>query len=194
LQVVYEASISIAQPDFTAEATAARSAGAEVAIVVSDFQTLLRVIQSANRQGWHPAYSGTQAFGVPIPPDVAPMVEGLTVYALTAEWGSPVLADYRAAVAKFVPGGRLGYNGPIVWAGGRLLERIAPTLGDTVTRDSLIKALQGVHNENLGGLVPTFSFNASGHPYTNYCTLPVTFSHGAWTRPLGDSAWACDHP
>ena len=57
--IVYEAQVSIAQPDFTAEVISARNAGAEVVTMLTDEQTIVRVARSAHRQGWSPVVSGT---------------------------------------------------------------------------------------------------------------------------------------
>ena len=59
MTVVYEAQVSIAQPDFTAEVISARNAGAEIVTMLTDEQTIVRVARSAHRQGWNPVVTGT---------------------------------------------------------------------------------------------------------------------------------------
>src|SRR5581483_4951401 len=59
MTIVYEAQVSIAQPDFTAEVISARNAGAEIVTMLTDEQTIVRVARSAHRQGWNPVVTGT---------------------------------------------------------------------------------------------------------------------------------------
>jgi branched-chain amino acid transport system substrate-binding protein len=192
LDIVYDTAVSIAAPDFTAQILEARSAGAQDIICVTDFQTLLRIITSAQRQAFAPDFSGSLAFDQPIPSDVASEVNGLIAFSVTAQWASPQMAAYRAAVNAYVPGGQLGLLGTVAWVGGMTLEAIAPQFGPTVTKQSLTAALYTLKNTTLGGLVPKFSFTPGGSsPYLNPCILPIRFVNGNWTRPLGDEGFVC---
>ena len=191
-QIVYEAQVSIASPDFTAQVTEARSRGADVLIGVVDFTTMLKIIRSAQRQGYKPQFSGSHAFVTDAVKASAADFEGATAYSPTAVYTGPQLAEYRAAVAAYVPRGELGLLGPVAWAGGKLLEVIAPKLGANPTSADIINALYTVQNEDLGGIVPKFSFTKGARsPYSNDCVQPSRFVGGQWTAPAGPTSFSC---
>lgn len=190
-QIVYEASVSLASPDFTAQMTEARNRGAEVVIGVVDFTSMLKIIRSAARQGYKPQFSGSLAFVTDAIKSGAAEFEGVVAYSPTALYTSPPAKPYRDAVARYVPRGELGLLGPVAWAGGRVLEEIAPELVKDLSPAGLMRALYTLRDTDLGGLVPRFSFTPGGHPNVNRCVLPVRYVGGRWTAPKGDSAWSC---
>jgi len=106
--VVYEGQMSLAQPDFTAEMISARNAGADVVISISDNATVIRMIRAANRQGYKPVFSTQQSANEDSFPQAGGSdIEGVVVAAVVPDYAnSPKLADYRAALARYVPGGR----------------------------------------------------------------------------------------
>lgn len=191
-QVVYEASVSLASVDFTAQLTEARNRGADVVVGIVDFTTMLKIIRSAKRQGYSPQFSGSLAFVTDAIKPGAAEFEGVTAYSPTATYTTRQLQGYRDAVARYVPRGELGLLGPLAWAGGKLLERIAPQLDADPTTAELLEALYTVKDETLGGIVPKFSFTRSGtSPSTVPCIQPVRFLGGKWTVPKGDDYFIC---
>ena len=187
--IVYEAQISLAQPDFTAEVVAARQAGTEDIIVVADVQTLIRLIRSAKRQNWTPQFSGSHAFDSPIVTQGGADVEGLIAFSTTANFqASPAMDPYRAAVARYVPGGQVSGPGGQAWAQGKLLELVAPQAFAAGRLDpaGLIGALESVKGATLGGIVAPVTFTHGPHRDANRCFFPTRFRNGKWTMPLGD--------
>jgi branched-chain amino acid transport system substrate-binding protein len=186
--IVYEAQISLAQPDFTAEMVSARQAGTEDIIVVADVQTLIRLIRSAKRQNWTPQFSGSHAFDSPIVTQGGPDVEGLIAFSTTANFqASPLMEPYRAAVARYVPGGQMSGPGGQAWAQGRLLELVAPqAFAGHLGPADLITALEGVKGATLGGIVAPVTLSHGPHRDGNRCFFPTRFRNGKWTMPLGD--------
>jgi len=55
--LVYQATSSIAQPDFTAECLSARNAGAQVLLPALDTNSVVRMVSSCARQGYAPSYA-----------------------------------------------------------------------------------------------------------------------------------------
>src|SRR5581483_4676668 len=155
LNIVYETQISLAQPDYTAEMIQAQRAGAEVIMTMVDSATLGRLAQSAHRQGYSPLFSGP--WNLDIDPTVAAVSKELDGQFLGPArtpmyQTSPKLADYREAMARYQPKDPLGGLGAAVFVFGRLLEKIAPSFGPTVTGDQIISALNALHGEKLDGL------------------------------------------
>jgi branched-chain amino acid transport system substrate-binding protein len=187
LRIVHEAQVSLAQPDFTAEVVAARQAGAEAVIGVVDVASMIRYIRAAGRQGWKPVFSGSFAFDTVDAERAGPEAEGLLAFSGTADFeASPGMADYRAAVARFVPGGTTGGPGAHAWAQGRLLEAAGRPLPETVTSATILAGLLGLRGETLGGIVPPLTFPDGPHRDVNRCIVPIRLAGGHWTQPLGD--------
>jgi branched-chain amino acid transport system substrate-binding protein len=191
LSVVHEAQVSLAQPDFTAETVSARRAGAEAVVTLVDLQSMIRVVRSAARQGWKPTFGGSFAFDTADAEAASDILDGLLSSSLTLNWSaSPKMADYRDAVARFVPGGKLGGQGANAWAQGKLIEAAARHVTGALSGAALIDGLDGLDNETLGGIVPPQRF-PKGKPHYNPCIVPIKLAGGRWTQPLGEK-FVCD--
>ncbi|MGH9036523.1 MAG: ABC transporter substrate-binding protein, partial [Acidimicrobiia bacterium] len=193
-QIVYEAQVSLAQPDFTAEVIAARNAGAEAFVGFIDFASWRRLISAAERQGWKPLFmGGPSVYDDQILQGDADLVEGLLGYGRTTPYAdSPRMADYRAAVKRHVPGGFLADTGAAAWVNGKLLDHLVGLIGDApVTREAILGALHGLAGETLGGLVPPLRFPEGAHGRVNLCTTPVQVRQGKWVAPLGPDRFFC---
>lgn len=188
LETTYEAQVSAAQPDFTAELLAARRSGAEVVVGLIDTPSIIRMARAAKRQGWSPVFAGTHNLNDDQMKAGGKDVEGLLASANVASyWTSPLLKPYRDAVARHVPGGGLSGLGAAAWVQGKLWERIAPFLGDQPTRQQVLEGLYSLRNETLGGLVPPLTFNRGPHANVNLCVVPIKFS-GATFVPLNGNS------
>ena len=192
LQVVHEAQVSLAQPDFTAEIVSARRANAEAVVALVDLQSMIRVVRSAERQGWKPLFGGSFAFDTVDAEQASDILDGLLSSSLTLDFSaSAKMADYRDAVARFVPGGKLGGQGANAWAQGKLLEAAAGKVaGAALTSAALIDGLDRLSGETLGGIIPPQSF-PKGKPHFNPCIVPIKLAGGHWTQPLGER-FVCD--
>lgn len=187
-ELVYKSAVTGAQPDFTAQVVAARNAGAEALIVETTVPAVRRIKQAAERQAWSPVFvSFSNLHETNTPEDLA----GFIAWSTTAPLISPIMAPYLAAVRRHVPGGAIGVFGSDLWAAGKLLERIAPKLGDTVTTARIVQELQAVRNENLGGMIPPITFGRGVHVDVNLCGVALRFDGKAWSAPLGVDRFLC---
>lgn len=186
MQVVYYADVSIAQPDYTAEVISARNSGADVVMMQIDWPSIARVIRSAQRQGWRPVFSASGAVYEPGFAEL-PEAEGTLGFANVAPYDiSPSMKPYIDAVKRYVPGGKLGDFGAMVWAGGKLFETIAPHLGEPATRAQIFEGLYGLRNDTLGGVVPPLMFPRGRHDDVNLCAAPIRVSRGGFATPSGE--------
>ncbi|MCA1845632.1 MAG: hypothetical protein LC792_21045, partial [Actinobacteria bacterium] len=87
---------------------------------------------------------------------------------------APQLADYRAAMDRFVPGGiKSGFGGEM-WGAGKLLEVLAKSLPADPTSADFLDALYALRGETVGGIFPPIAFKrGTGHGDTNPCIIPV---------------------
>jgi branched-chain amino acid transport system substrate-binding protein len=192
IQMVYEAQISLAQPDFTAEMISARNAGAEVVALVSDSATMIRVIRAAKRQNYTPLFSGTWSFNVDsFAKTGGPEVEGVLSVSGTAPYAtSPLGKPYLAAMARHQPGAPMGGFGMNAWTHGKLLERIAARFGPAVVTGDILDGLYSLKDETLGGLIPPITFNKGPHKDVNLCSIPLRMTSGKF-QPLDGDRFVC---
>lgn len=187
MKIVYEAQVSIAQPDFTAEVIAARNAGAEIVTMLTDEQTIVRVARSAHRQGWNPVVTGTYTANAEVMQTAD--AEGVLGMAATVPYrSSPKMKPYLDAVARYVPDGALGGYGSTAWVQLKLVERLSEGFGDrNPTTKDYLDALYALKGETIGGLVPPITFNKGAHAHVNMCGYPIKVVNAKLTAPLGEN-------
>jgi branched-chain amino acid transport system substrate-binding protein len=185
--VVYEAQVSIAQPDFTAEVISARNAGAEIVTMLTDEQTIVRVARSAKRQGWSPVVTGTYTANAEVVQQ--PDAEGVLGMAATVPYrSSPKMVPYLEAVKRYVPDGALGGYGATAWVQLKLIERLSVGFADrNPTTQDYLDALYALKGETIGGLVPPITFNQGPHAHVNMCGYPIKVVNAKLTAPLGEN-------
>jgi branched-chain amino acid transport system substrate-binding protein len=189
MQVVFEAQVSIAQPDYTGEVLAARNAGADAIITSVDEASIVRIARSAERQGWGPVIAGSYTVNNDVLIRAGKDAVGILGFSATAPYCcSPLLKPYREAVARFQPGARLAGYGSTAWVQGKLVERLADFFGAKAnpTSADILDALYSLKDETLGGLVPPITFNQGPHVRVNRCMVPIKIGEGAIVAPLGE--------
>ncbi len=187
MTIVYEAQVSIAQPDFTAEVISARNAGAEIVTMLTDEQTIVRVARSAHRQGWSPVVTGTYTANAEVMQTAD--AEGVLGMAATVPYrSSPKMQPYLDAVARYVPDGALGGYGATAWVQDKLIERLSAGFADrNPTTADYLDALYALRGETIGGLVPPITFNKGAHAHVNLCGFPIKVVNAKLTAPLGEN-------
>ena len=140
-EVVLEAQVSLAQPDFTGEILAARSAGADAIVSAVDEASTVRVARSAKQQNYDPVIAGSYTVNNDVLLRAGEDAVGIIGFSATAPYGSsPLLQPYRDAVARHVPGARLAGYGATAWVQGKLVERLADFFGDLPQPDQRRRA------------------------------------------------------
>lgn len=193
LEFVYEAQVSIAQPDYTAEMIGAQRAGAEVILGLVDTASLIRLARSAHRQGYQPVFTGPHNLEADQTLAGGQEVEGFLVPSRLPPYStSPLMADYRKAMAEYQPGEELGGAGSGGFVVGRMLEKLAPVIGEPVTSQGLIAALYTLRGETLGGLLPGISFpHDPDRRRVNLCIVPTTIRGGVFVAHDPAESFVC---
>lgn len=187
VELVAESQVSLAQPDFTAEMIQARNAEAEAVFAIMDYNSFIRMVRSAHRQGWRPQFvcavpCNEEGFKAGVPE-----VEGVIAQGSVAPYSvSARMQDYVAAVHRYVPGGAIGGTGAAAWVQGKLIERVVELLPDDPTREHFLGALWSLRGETLGGRVPPLTFPQGSHLRVNLCAVPIQFKGGKFVAPLGE--------
>jgi branched-chain amino acid transport system substrate-binding protein len=193
-QVVYEAQVSLAQPDFTAEVLQAQQRGVEVLVTNVDNASTTRIARAAHRQNYYPGVIAPHSYAEDKTlRDAGKDSEGILTATGVAEWSNaPVMADYREAMNRYVPGGVRGGPGTNTWVAGIMLERLARDWPAQPTTADVLKSLYGLRNETLGGRIAPTAYKAgTGHGDTVICAIPVKVVDGKFTTPNGPQNFVC---
>ncbi|MDQ1516346.1 MAG: branched-chain amino acid transport system substrate-binding protein [Actinomycetota bacterium] len=193
LESVYEAQVSLAQPDYTAEMLQAQRSGAEVIVSLVDSASVARLAQSAHRQGYNPIFSGTYNLNQDLIYAGGKDVDGLILTSRTPPWDtSPRMQFYRDAMDRYQPKAYRGDLGGGVFVAGKLLEeKIGPLIGEPPTTAQILQGLYALHNETLGGLLPGVGFIHGEHFTTNQCVVPVKLSGGKFVAHDAAESFVC---
>ena len=193
LEEVYEAQVSLAQPDYTAEMLQAQRSGAEVILSLVDSASVARFAQSAHRQGYNPIFAGTYNLNQDLIFPGAKELEGLLLTSRTPPWdSSPKMQVYRDAMDRYQPKAYRGDLGGGVFVVGKLLEeKIGPFIGEPPTTAQILQGLYSLHNETLGGLLPGVGFIHGEHFTTNQCVVPVKLTGGKFVAHDSAESFVC---
>ncbi|HEV7535958.1 MAG TPA: ABC transporter substrate-binding protein, partial [Acidimicrobiia bacterium] len=193
LEEVYEAQVSLAQPDYTAEMLQAQRAGAEVIVSLVDSASVARLAQSAHRQGYNPIFAGTYNLNQDLIYAGGKDVEGLLLTSRTPPWDtSPKMQFYRDAMDRYQPRAYRGDLGGGVFVAGRLLEeKVGPFIGEPPTTAQILQGLYALHGETLGGLLPGVGFVHGEHFTTNQCVVPVKLTGGKFVAHDAGESFVC---
>jgi branched-chain amino acid transport system substrate-binding protein len=193
LTAVYEAQVSLAQPDYTAEMLQAQRAGAEVIVSLVDSASVARLAQSAHRQGYNPIFSGTYNLNQDLIYAGGKDVEGLLLTSRTPPWdSSPRMQFYRDAMDRYQPKAYRGDLGGGVFVAGKLLEeKIGPFITEPPATAQILEGLYSLRNETLGGLLPGVGFIHGEHFGTNQCVVPVKLTGGKFVAHDAAESFVC---
>jgi branched-chain amino acid transport system substrate-binding protein len=193
MDVVYEAQVSLAQPDYTAEVLRAQQAGVEILTVLADNATVNRVMHSAHRQNFRPVMSSTHNIQSTDALAYAGELDGLITYSRVPPYTSPKFADYVRAMNTFQPKAPVGEIGAAGWAMGKLVEaRVAPLLDDDPSSQEIAEAMYTIKNETLGGLLPGITFpRQQDRTEVNLCVVPVAFKDKKFVPANPSEAFVC---
>ena len=200
-QVVYKASISVTQPDFTAQCQSAKNAGADNLFIATESTSLTRFMQSCDSLGYYPHIT---TCGVCMGFDVTnKTVQKFKVFAASPVFPymrtqSVAEQTFAAAFQKYSPGQAADHISAQAWTAGMMLQRALELLGpeaqaQEITPAMVLKGLGLVKAETLGGLVAstTYSPNQS-RTSPNPCGSVLLFDTGTWTAAATrNDDWTC---
>ena len=195
VDLVYDAQVSLAQPDFTAQCLNAQRAGAQALMIVMDGGSLARIARDCGRQSYHPAlWTGASVFTDAQKSN--PDLEGIRAVAQTFPWmlsGTPAQRAYQAALHRYDPHGPPAGTASMAWTSGELFRAAVESRGSRategpITTQLVVEGLYSLRGAVLGGLAPSslsFLPSASGHLGAR-CYWIVGISQGAWIANNGD--------
>jgi branched-chain amino acid transport system substrate-binding protein len=198
VEIVYEAQVSLAQPDFTAECIQAQRNGATGVQSAVDGPSIARLAKSCAQQGYKPQYMG---ISLAIIDSIAnePTLEGLMAPQGNFPFTSSVLpaaAEYQQIREKYAPSLANSPAVGAVWAAGALLREAvagAPLPAGKVTSDHLLRGLYTIRNSTLDGLSGApLTFIEGGPKQLVNCFYYIRLKGGKWTDPFNSKPSCVD--
>lgn len=186
-EVVFQQQVSLAQPDYTSQCLAAKSAGVTNLLLMLDPASSVRLADSCGSQNFRP-YLGTLGF---VFGDIllrSKHAEGLAGAgsAFPFPLRSPATETFHQQFKDTVgrsPGSGAEAN---AWIGGLILKEGGRELPANPTPADLVRGLTKIKKNNFGGLAATaFTFaEAQPHPSPT-CAFMMKIVNGGFEAPNG---------
>jgi branched-chain amino acid transport system substrate-binding protein len=194
VEVVYDATISLAQLDFTANCQAARDRGAELFTVIGDANTASRFARSCSRQNYTPQFvqpSITANSGTTSTPGLENVILTLQTFPF-AGLSTPAFKEFTQAMASVAPNEVIGPATSYGWAAAKLFElaanRAAAASG-SLSPKTLVAAMRTIKGETLGGLTVALDFTANT-PNNQPCAFIIQADGpGKYSLPVGSDPY-----
>jgi branched-chain amino acid transport system substrate-binding protein len=177
---VYSSSISITQPDFTAQCLDAKQAGATFIYFAGDGDSLMRMANDCAAQGYKPLYVGDS---IAITANLASNanLNGLLAGQTNFPWVdsyTPAQAAYQQAVKQYDPQLASSATTAAEWSAGMLAVAADKNLTATPTSAEFFQGLWSIKDNNLGGLAPPLTFTQGGNATPSNCFFLMTLQNG----------------
>jgi branched-chain amino acid transport system substrate-binding protein len=187
LEIVYEAKVSLAQPDFSAECLQAKGKGAQAVIVFVDAAAASRTTRSCVQQGYKPQWLTS-----PLTSAHAndPNNEGMTNPVAVSPWfleETPAQKLFHDAVRKYNPSLTVNASTAVVWVAGQMLKHAAKNLpAENPTPADILKGMYTIKNMTFDGLLAEpLTFTEGQNSPDHSCYFVVQIKNGAYTAPSG---------
>ena len=185
--VVYSASYSLTQPDFTAQCLAAQQAGATAIYFAGDGDSLIRMARDCSAQNYKPEYLA-DSIAVSAAVEADPLLNGLLSTQSNFPWTdsfTPAQQTYQLAMKDYAPGLAGSATSAAEWTSGELAVAADKFLGATPTSAEFLQGLWTISNNNLGGLAPPLTFNAHGLPGQPECFFEMVLKNNQFVDANG---------
>ena len=186
VEIVYEAKVSLAQPDFSAECLQAKGKGAQAVIVFVDAAAASRTTRSCIQQGYKPQWLTSPLTSAKADD---PNNEGMTNPTAVAPWFAEDTAaqkKFHDAVRRYNPSLIVNATTAVVWVAGQMMQYASKNLPENPTSADLLKGMYTIKNMTFDGLLPdpltyTEGQNSPDHP----CYFVVKIENGKYVAPYG---------
>jgi ABC-type branched-subunit amino acid transport system substrate-binding protein len=194
MDVVYSGSVSITQPDYTAQCQNAKNAGADTVAWGLDRAGLQRAAKSCAAIGYFPKLPLIALQGSFDPKDANIRKSGAFLSGPTFPYmvsDSPATKLYHDSMQKYAPGAAIDTAGSQTWASGMMLAKIVENLGPEaqarpLTKDDIFTGAGKIKKETLNGIIPPTTYKAVGPQAENLCYFPIEFrSDGTFRATTG---------
>ena len=163
--VVYSANISLAQPDYTSQCLAAKSAGATEIFLLADPNGQVRFVNDCANQGYHPAFTTINLVFIPLLLQTQNTIGEIAagpVFPFSA--ASSATAEFDQATQQATGAPPTASVESAAWIGGLVLRQASLSLPTSnPSAADLTAGLDKIKNDTFGGLTPPLTYVA-GQP------------------------------
>jgi branched-chain amino acid transport system substrate-binding protein len=189
VEIVYEAKVSLAQPDFSAECLQAQSKGAQAVIVFVDAAAASRTTRSCIQQGYKPQWLTSPLTSAHADdPNNEGMANPVAVFPWFLEQ-SPAQKLFHDAIRRYNPSLTVNATTSVVWLAGQMLlaaTKNVPLPAENPTSQNLLNGLWSIKNNSFDGLVADPVTFTQGQPSPDHpCYFVVQIKKGAYDAPFG---------
>jgi branched-chain amino acid transport system substrate-binding protein len=156
-----------------------RNGGADTLFLLTDNLGVVKCVQQASQQGWHPLVSVTAnlADDQVVIKALGSLAEGMHSVSPFTGVNSP---EYEAlcapAMNRFFPGANTQYFTIVGCLGAHMFVSALQALGPNTTQATLVKYMESGVVFQSGGLEPPLSFKPHAHP--GYLHMPIDLVRG----------------
>jgi branched-chain amino acid transport system substrate-binding protein len=183
--VVYDAQVSLTQPDFTPQCQNAKNAGATQISSLIDGSAVARLARSCASIGYYPklAIGSLAATFDQGDPNIRRAT--LSLASASGPWfdtGIPGQKEYLDSMSRYAGSLTLNPSSSLAWIDGMMAEKALEKLGASarttaITTEMIRTGLSMIKNETLDGMVAPTTFSPSRGPNPkNMCYFPVDFA------------------
>lgn len=190
--LAYEASVSVAQPDYTAECLQAQRHHADVVYMLADTNSFARFARSCTRQGYNPMYVNASAQQDQGMARYEGLAGGLRGTQPQVPWfvrtGTPAIAEYAAALSRYAAGAKQGQDVMTGWTAGKILETALGHVSPRPARigsSEILRGLWSIRDDTFGGLLPPTTFVENRPSSPGRCWFTTAVVNQGWTAPNG---------
>ena len=188
---VYRASISLAQPDFTAECLAAQRAGAQVIAITADDSTVSRIAVSCGRQNYRPVFAWVVSATKIRQVNEENLNNGVVVlnYFPWLKGDTPATAEFQAAMKRHFKG---AVEPPHAggWVSGKVFEKAAERTDRPEEAAGILDGLYSFKGEAVDGLTGPLTFTRGQNSPRQECWAGLVIKDKKWNL-LGNGSITC---
>jgi branched-chain amino acid transport system substrate-binding protein len=187
LRFAYGATAPVTAPNYTANCLAAKNAGTQVLSVGLGGPATSLLATNCSQQGYKPTYLFNATSVTPSLLSNAAL-NGAIVPLTTFPWfyRGPQTAGFQQVLAK--AGLSTQQDGPALAAAfvsDQLFATAARAVHGTLTSAALIKSLETMKGQTLGGLAPPLTFTPGATTRSTSCYFVAQVKNGAMVAPQG---------
>ncbi|HEX3796943.1 MAG TPA: ABC transporter substrate-binding protein [Acidimicrobiales bacterium] len=185
-QEVYNASVSLAQPDYTSECLGAQSAGVTTLFLGLDPASIDRFVQDCANQNYHPHYIAISLVFAPALLNT-PLTVGILatspVFPFMVQ--APATAQFDQAVQESTGGSPNSQFLASAWVAGLILQAASKNLPANPTAADVVAGLDTIKNDDFGGLTVPLSYTAGQPTASPTCYFSLEVTSGGFSAPDG---------
>jgi branched-chain amino acid transport system substrate-binding protein len=184
--LVYNATASIAQPDYTTVCLDAKKAGVNNFVLGLDPASIDRLVDDCANQDFHPHYTTTSLLAQPALRDTKNTV-GLTFAGPVFPYMVRSAATSQFDQAMIASTGQQPDNEQeaLGWTAGLLMSEASKDLPAKPTSSDVLAGLYQIHNETFGGLTSPLSFTRGQPTPSPTCYYLITVGTNGFDAPSG---------